>query len=256
MRRKILQFLGPLFGLALFALALLVLHRELQGEGFRQIVRAMGQMPGTQIGAALGLAAVSYGVLTLYDWLGLRYVRRRLAYRRIALTSLIAYAFSHALGFPLLTGGSIRFRLYSSWGLSAVKVTNVIGFAALTFWLGVLTVGGVVLLTAPPAVATLLHLPAAALRPLGVLALGAVAAYLWWAVMGRRFIRFREWRFRRPTARLAGYQVLVGSLDWMLAGSVLYALLPRSLGLGYPAFLSIFVLAYLAGIVSNIPGGL
>ncbi|HET8657189.1 MAG TPA: bifunctional lysylphosphatidylglycerol flippase/synthetase MprF [Longimicrobiaceae bacterium] len=256
MRSKILQYLGPLFGLFLFVLALVVLHHELRGEGFQQIVRAMAGMPRRQIAEALALTAVSYGVLTGYDWLGLRYVRRRLAYGRSAMTSLIAYAFSHALGFPLLTGGSIRFRLYSSWGLSTVQVTNVIGFAAVTFWLGVLMVGGVVLLTAPPSVAALLHLPAAALRPIGVVALGVVAAYVWWAMVGRRWVRVRGWRFRRPTARLAVAQVALGSLDWLLAGSVIYALLPRGLGLTYPSFLSVFVLAYLAGIVSNVPGGL
>src|SRR3546814_12297207 len=77
---------------------------------------------------AAGLAVASYFLLILYDALALRYVARRLPYSRIALASFVAYAFSNNIGVALLSGGSIRYRLYSSWGLSAGEVNRIIGF--------------------------------------------------------------------------------------------------------------------------------
>ena len=67
---------------------------------------------------------------------------------RIALASFTSFATSYNFG-ALLGGTPVRVRLYSSWGLSAVEVTNVIAFNSLTFFLGLFTVGGVVFLAEP-----------------------------------------------------------------------------------------------------------
>lgn len=50
------------------------------------------------------------------------------------------------IGFALLTGSAIRYRLYSTWGLSAVEITNIVAFCNLSFWLGLFTVSGVMFL--------------------------------------------------------------------------------------------------------------
>src|SRR3546814_14347461 len=98
---------------------------------------------------AAGLAVASYFLLILYDALALRYVARRLPYSRIALASFVAYAFSNNIGFALLSGGSIRYRLYSSWGLSSGEVNRIICFGVLTFGLGVLSLAGAIFLLEP-----------------------------------------------------------------------------------------------------------
>ena len=53
-----------------------------------------------------------------YDAIALAYVEHPLRLRRIAFGSFSAYALSHSLGFPLLSGGSVRYRFWSVWGLS------------------------------------------------------------------------------------------------------------------------------------------
>jgi len=103
----VLKILAPLLGLALFCLAVSVLYRELQA------------LPATRLVLALA-AAASYLAATGYDTLGARYVQRRLAYRRTAPAAFIGTTFSNDLGFGLLTCGSIRLRLYSTWELSVV----------------------------------------------------------------------------------------------------------------------------------------
>lgn len=255
-RPRLLRYAGPAFGLAVFVVALVVLGREVRGERFRDILRHVDAIPPGQLIAAVLLTVLSFAILTGYDAVSVRYVRAQLPFRRIALASFLNYSFSQGLGFPLLTGGSVRYRLYSGWGLSGLRITNIIAFASLSFWLGVLLVGGVVFLHGSPAIASLLHLPQGATRPIGGSALLLVTAYVVWTRWGRRVVRVGEWRFRRPSAREAFSQLAVGAADWAVVSSVLYVLLPAEARVAYPAFVGIFLLAFVAGIISNVPGGL
>jgi phosphatidylglycerol lysyltransferase len=50
-------------------------------------------------------------------------------------------------------------------------------------------------------------------------------------------------------------QLLVSCLDWGLAAAVLYELLPR-VDIGFPAFIGVFVLTFVLGLGSHVPGGL
>jgi uncharacterized membrane protein YbhN (UPF0104 family) len=51
-------------------------------------------------------------------------------------------------------------------------------------------------------------------------------------------------------------QIFVTSIDWAIAGGVLYVLLPSGPSLSFPAFFGVYLLAQLAGVVSHVPGGL
>ena len=67
-----------------------------------------------------------------------------------------------------------------------------------------------------------------------------------------------NWKWVIPylSARLCLTQIVVTSVDWALAGSVLYALLPSATPMSYPSFFGIYLLALIAGLISNVPGGL
>ncbi len=256
MKDALRHSLGPLVGITLFAAALWVLHGALRDYHYQDVVRQIRDLPPRSLVRALGLTALSYLVLTGYDTLALRYIRRPLSYGRTAVASFIGYAFSHNLGLSLLTGGSVRYRLYSAWGLTAAEVTNVVAFCGVTFWLGFLALGGAVFALTPPAIPEALHLPVASARPLGLVFLLLVAGYVSWTVLRKRPLTIRGWEFPVPSARLLLSQIAVSSLDWMLAGSVVYALLPRAVAPSYPAFLAIYLLAMIAGVASQVPAGL
>jgi uncharacterized membrane protein YbhN (UPF0104 family) len=51
-------------------------------------------------------------------------------------------------------------------------------------------------------------------------------------------------------------QICLSSLDWTLAGSVLFAVLPSQLPISYGVFLGIYLIAQTAAVVSHVPGGL
>jgi phosphatidylglycerol lysyltransferase len=256
MKQKVLHSLGPLFGLLLFVAALWVLHHELSAYHLHDILRRLRELSANRLSLALGLTVVSYLVMTGYDTLALRYVQHPLAYSKIALASFVGYAFSNNMGLSMIAGASVRYRLYSGWGLSTLEITKVIAFCTLTLWLGFFFLGGVVFLVEPMTVPQALHLPFTSIHTLGLIFLILVGGYVLFCSLRKQPLRIRDWEFRLPSARLFFVQITIASLDWALAGSVLYVLLPESAPLSYLGFLGVFLLAQIAGVASQIPGGL
>jgi phosphatidylglycerol lysyltransferase len=256
MKSRWFRGLGPLVSLVLFGAALWVLRGELRHYNYHQILEQFRSVPALQVALALLLSVVSYALLTGYDTLGLRYARHTLPYRRTALASFIGYAFSNAIGYSLVSGGSVRLRLYSGWGLSALAITKVIAFCGVTFWLGFLAMAGAVFTVEPLAVPASLHLPFASVRPLGVLFLLVVIGLAAVSFLRKQPIRLRGLEFPVPTPGLLAGQLLVSCLDWAVSGAVLYCLLPSRSGLSYAGFVGIFLLAQIVGVVSQVPGGL
>ncbi len=256
MTKKLFHRFGPVVGLVLFAAALWVLRGELRHYSYRQVLDQFRSLPAGLIGLALLLTAASYAILTGYDTLGLWYARNKLAYRRTALASFVGYAFSNTVGYSLISGGSVRLRLYSGWGLSAVAITKVIAFCSVTFWLGFLTLAGVVFNVEPVIVPAALHLPFASARALGVLFLVIVAGIVVASFVRKEPIRVRGLELPTPTPRLVAALLVISVLDWTTVGAVLFVLLPPGSGLSFAGFLGIFLLGQLVGIASQVPGGL
>lgn len=256
MKKKFIHSLGPLIGLLLFAVALWILQRELKEYSYHDVMRSMGEMPALCLYMALALTLFNYFVMTGYDSLALRYIRSPLPYRKIALASFIGYAFSINIGLSMIAGGTVRYRLYSAWGLSAQEITKVIAFYTLALWLGLFSLSGTIFLIEPVAVPSMLHLPFYSLRPLGVVLLAPACGYLLLCRLRKRPLKIGGWKFSLPSMGLSLSQITVASLDYALAGSVLFVLLSYQGTLSYAGFLPIFLIAQIAGSLSQIPGGL
>src|SRR6266568_672093 len=156
--KRIVPFVKPLFVVALFAVALRVLQDTLAHYDYHQVIRYVSSLPADQIVLAIVLTLFGYLVMTGYDTLAFRYIRHPLPYFKIALASFIGYAFNNNVGFSGLVGGSIRYRLYNAWRLTAVEIARVIAFYTITFWLGFVILGGIFFIILPPAVPTSVHL--------------------------------------------------------------------------------------------------
>ena len=44
------------------------------------------------------------------------------------------------MGYSLLTGAPLRFRFYTSWGMSALAVSKLVGFGVITYWAGLFAI--------------------------------------------------------------------------------------------------------------------
>ena len=206
--------------------------------------------------SALLLTCLSYLVLTGYDALAFRYIHRTLEYGKIAFASFIGYAFSNNIGLSMVAGSSVRYRLYTSWGLSILEVTKMVAFYTLSLWLGLLFVGGLAFVTEPVALPALMKLPFVSARPLGVIFLAAACGYIGWSAVRKRPVMILNREIELPSTLLSLTQIALSSLDWLLAGCVLYVLLPKVPGLSFPAFMGIYLFAQVGGLVSQVPGGL
>jgi phosphatidylglycerol lysyltransferase len=254
--KKLLQRTSPFIGLIPFLIALWALYHVLRKYHYHDVIRSLGELPTGRVVMAVLLTIVNYLALTGYDTLAFRYIRHPLHYGRIAFASFISYVFGHNVGFSILGSGTVRYRLYSAWGLSALEIAQVVAFCTLTSWLGLFTLGGLIFLLEPLEIPDLLRLPFASIRLLGVILIGVVGGYLLWSALRKNPLKIKEWELPIPSLRISIPQTAIAAMDWTLAGTVFYALLPPSAGLSFPTVLSVFLLAQIAGLVSHVPGGL
>lgn len=246
----------PLLGVVLVVAVGFILHRELRDIPTHQILAYAQSLPTTAVAIALALSALSYVVLTAYDALALVYLDHWLPYRRIAMASFVGYVVNHNLGPIFLGGSAVRYRLYSSWGLSSVQIAQVIAFTGLTFWLGFLTLAGLILVVEPRSMHALVPLDPDLTRLLGLVGPLLVGAYLARCALRAKPIRLRSWEISMPTPTIGSAQIAVSSLDWLAASSVLWVLLPETPHLTYGVFFGSFLLAQVIGVASTVPAGL
>lgn len=253
--KRFWAWLQALVAAAVFTAVIFTIHELLAKYPLRSILAELRGIPLDAILVAGLLTALSYFLLTLNDALGSRYAGVGLAYSRVAMTSFAAYAFGHNLGFSALTGGAVRYRMYSAQGVGAAEVATVAAFCGIATIMGLAVVGGAALILAPPA-ASALHLGHAWPRLFGALLLSFVFAYLVWASVARGRIVIGSWSLRPPGPRLAFSQVTVAVVDLLVAGAVVWVLLPVSAHVQFTAFVAAFAIAIVAGMASQVPGGL
>src|SRR4030088_1568886 len=189
MTLRISRALGPAAMAVAVVLALILLQHQLNAYHYRDLMRQVWTLPHSHLALALVVTAVAYAVLPGYDAIALSYVDHPLPVRRIAFGSFIAYALSPSLGFPLLSGGPVRYRFWSAWGLSTSEIAQAISFAGATFIIGMIAVAGFVFILQPTSTIQLLRLPFNSLKPLGALCLLLIAGYL--ALSATRYKTFR-----------------------------------------------------------------
>lgn len=251
-----LPWLAPAVALGVFAFVINVIHRELAQLHLRDVLVHLTAIPTATLLLAAALTAVSYWLLSFYDRLALRYVDKSVSYARTLFTSFIAYAFGHNLGLAAFTGAAIRYRLYSSAGLSATDVASVSAFCSLTTGIGFAVLAGLSLLIEPTQATTAMHLHRGWAMVVGFGLLAMVAGYVAWATTTRAVIEIRGWSLRPPGARIVLPQLALAIVDIGVAAAVLWILLPGEANVAFVTFAGVYAVASFAGIVSHVPGGL
>jgi phosphatidylglycerol lysyltransferase len=245
------------FSAAVFVLALAVLHRALGRFDLHEVLRIAAGYPAGTLVSALLLALASYAALGGFDWLGLHHVRRSLPAAWAVLISFVSHAVSHNAGFAVLTGGSVRLRMYSTFGLGVAEVGGIVAFAGTSFALGVCALASAAFIGEGDRIAPLLHLPPAVASGIGWCGALLLAGYFAWTALARRPLAIGNWRLATPSLPLAVAQMAVAAADLALVAAALYVLMPMAgTGISYPAFIGLYVVATTAGTLSHVPGGL
>jgi hypothetical protein len=254
-RRPRARLGAAMLGAAATALALFLLWRVLHRYSLAEIGAAVAALPAASVGAAVLCAAASYLTLSLFDYLGVRYTGRKLAWPSVALASFTALSIGHSIGLAALSSGALRYRFYRAWGLSRGDVARVILFCAATSTVGLLTVNGAALVAAPRLLAEAADLAPPLLRALGLLCLAVVPAYLALALWVKPQLLVRGWWLKAPRPRLAMAQVILGPLNFLLVSATLHQLLSASTDVSFLAVAGIYAVANLISILAHVPGG-
>ena len=251
---RLRRVLPAVIGVVLFAAAVHVLRTELGAASRHTLVRDVFGTPPRQLVAALVLTAINYAVLTGYDFLAFAYIRRRLPHGRIALTSFVAYAIANNVGWSMVSGASVRYRFYTRWGITADELTRIVFAYSVTFWIGLLLLGGVTLAASPLPVVESSRF-SGWVAPVGWLLMAGSLGYVAASFVRREPLRVRRFSLPVPSPRLATAQLGISVIDWTLAGAVLFVLLPHASAVSFLGLLGAFLAAQLVGLASHVPGG-
>ncbi|AIL63200.1 bifunctional lysylphosphatidylglycerol flippase/synthetase MprF [Pseudomonas alkylphenolica] len=256
------QPIGLAVTLLLFTIALIACRHLLSELDIYALHDSLLSVPPTALAGAFMATIAGFIILLGYEWSASRYAGVQLPPRTLVMGGFSAFAIGNAIGLSLLSGGSVRYRLYARQGIGAAEVARMTLFASLSLGCALPPLAALATLSNLPAAAAALHLPQALLAGIALAVLG-LAALLAYGLYRRRLpeqpqvdnllVRIGRRTLRLPGARLTFLQLLITALDVAAAATVLYLLLPEAPPFG--AFLLVYLLALAAGVLSHVPGG-
>jgi hypothetical protein len=248
---------GVMLSLAIIAVALWALYHKLHGVNVAKVLAAMATVENRDVAIAALFVAGGYFTLTFYDLFALRTIGRRdIPYRIAALAGFTSYSIGHNVGASGLTGGAVRYRIYSAHGMSAVDVAKLCFIAGLTFWLGNVAMLGTGFILHPEAAGAIDQLPQWLNRAFGAAALLMLLLYVAWVWRTPRTLGTSGWQVALPDGPLTLLQIVIGMVDLGCCAMAMYMVVPDEPNLGFIAVAVIFVSATLLGFASHSPGGL
>src|SRR6201747_184378 len=193
-QKQILHKLGVAVSVTVIGIACYVLYHMLRGIDVEQVVEAIKQTEIRQIALAALFVTAGYFTLTFYDLFAVRAIGRTdIPYRVNALAAFTSYSIGHNVGASVFTGGAVRYRIYSAWGLNAIDVAKICFLAGLTFWLGNAAVLGLGIAYHPEAAASIDLLPAWVNRIAALAIMFALVAYVAWVSLRPRGVGRGPW---------------------------------------------------------------
>ena len=240
-------------GLFFFALAAWMIYSQLQKYSLTDILHSITRIPFKHVVWACFACLGGYLVLSCYDFLALRYIGKKLAWWKWMLAGMLGFAISNNAGSAAISGGAIRYRLYTRWRVRAGEIVKMLTFSGVTYYLGtsiVLVAGYLLLHREGIAAAGPMHV----FCIVGSAFIGAYSSIC--AFFHGKTFKIGEIVFKIPSVKTELAQMVVGTLDSVLAGLVLYCLSFHFVKLPIIQFISIFAVAQSVGIFAQVPGGI
>src|SRR5215468_7542154 len=256
-QKQILHRLGVAVSVTVIGIACYVLYHMLRGIDEVEVIEAIKSTESSDIALAGLFVAAGYFTLTFYDLFATRAIgHAHVPYRINALAAFTSYSIGHNVGASVFTGGAVRYRIYSAWGLNAIDVAKICFLAGLTFWLGNAAVLGLGIAWHPEAAANIDQLPVWLNRVAAFVTILALLSYVAWVWVKPRVVGRGPWTVTLPGGGLTLLQIAIGIIDLGFCALAMYVLVPDEPNLGFVTVAVIFVSATLLGFASHSPGGL
>jgi uncharacterized membrane protein YbhN (UPF0104 family) len=254
--KKYLDYIWPVIGIGAIAFSSSLLLNELKGISAHDVVAELQAIPPHLFALAIGSTLLAYTALAWYDRIALMHLGKKLSWVFISLTSFTTYALSHNIGMSVFSGAMVRYRAYSSKGLSLPEVTILVAFCSLTFALGTLTLSAGVLIIHPEIVQRLFAIEPWIAQAIGFAIAGLIILYLIGSVFHFRPLHIGRFELVYPRPAIALRQLCAGTIEIIGAAGIIYFALPAESNPGFIIVLGVFLASFSAALLSHAPGGL
>jgi len=251
------KYLWPVVGAATIAVCGWLLYKELRGLSLDDVWDSLTAISGLHWLLAALSTLVAYAALAGYDRIALMHLGRNVNLWFITVSSFTTYALSHNIGASVISGGVVRYRAYSSKGLSGREIGALIALCSFTFALGTLVLAGLVLVLKPHIIERFgdgFPISASSATGYGILAL--VGLYVVISFLRPRSIKIGSTQLTYPSPRVVLSQLIIGPLELIGAAGIIYFALPEVGNPGFIVVLGIFLVSFSAALISHAPGGL
>lgn len=246
-----------LVGLGAVLLSTYLLYQEVRTLSLAELAGSLEAITAGHWALAILATLGAYTALAWYDRIAMAHLGQRIPWWFIALCSFTTYALAHNIGASVFSGAVVRYRAYRSRGLTPQQIGVLIVFCSLTFVLGILLAGGVVLVLVPD----LLQRVWSEADPwlgeaLGWSLLAVIGLYVAGAWRRRNPWRLGKYVIDHPRPGIVARQLTAGPLELMCAAAIIYFALPAENNPGYLVVLGVFLASFSLALLSHAPGGL
>ncbi|GHT00294.1 membrane protein [Bacteroidia bacterium] len=244
-------------GLFFFALAAVMLYWQLRKYSLSELGHAILGIPFKNLVWASVACLVGYIALSFYDYIALRYIGKMVSWWKWMLAGMLGFAISNNAGHAVVSGGAIRYRLYTRWRIRAGDIVKVVTFNGFTYFLGCAAVVILGYFMVPRDLFEQTTAANVGMHALLIFCIGSLGAYFAMTAFFRnKHVRIAGLDFKIPSTEFATAQTAVGIADTVLAGLVLYFCLIPFVSIPFTTFIGLFVIAMVSGVFSQVPGGI
>ena len=245
--KKIISYAGFFF----FIIAAGMLWWQLRNYSLYDIAHAILDIPLKNLFFACIACLAGYFALALYDYLALQYVGGRVTWWKWMLAGMLGFAISNNAGHAVVSGGAIRYRLYTRWRIKDVN------YIWIHLFFGCICNCCNWIFLIPSAVFDNSTGASIGINTLFIGCLTALLVYFAMTVMfHKKSVQIGQIKFQIPSTSMAFTQTILGITDSVLAGLVLYFCMIPFVDISFTTFIGLFVIAQTTGVFSQVPGGI
>jgi len=254
---KIRNAAWSIFGIAAVIISGFILYREFRRISFAEVADSLAAISVHNWILAVVATLCAYGALAWYDRIAIAHIGgKKISWLFISVCSFTTYALSHNIGASVLSGAVVRYRAYSTRGLTPQEIGLLIVFCSFTFALGTIITTGFVLILGPNIVSRLVEMPRWMSIAIGSVLLLLVALYILGSWRHFPPVHWRRFHLQYPRLPIVGRQLLAGPIELCSAAAIIYFALPEAGNPGYLVVLGVFLASFTLALLSHAPGGL
>ncbi|KGD99252.1 lysylphosphatidylglycerol synthase domain-containing protein [Rhizobium sp. YS-1r] len=251
------KYLWPTIGGLTIALSAWLLYKELRGLSLDDLWHSLEAISPTHWMLAGLSTLLAYAALAGYDRIALMHLGRKVDWWFITICSFTTYALSHNVGASVFSGAVVRYRAYSSKGLTPAEIGVLIAICSFTFVLGTLLLAGLVLVIEPDLTERFGDVvPVEASTGTGLVILLLIALYVAASFLKLRPLKIGSISIFYPAPRVVLPQLIIAPVELIGAAGIIYFALPEAGNPGFLVVLGIFLISFSAALISHAPGGL